>query len=277
MPVGSVLSVLYKQDTNKTLYTELSSSKAGARPFWDRLSATKAHGTRTRSLIYTRFASTHCTCSNMSCCCKSGNPLSQQQWKPGQSSGLLCREWQTPGQDGETGGKDEYSAPTDQSIQHCRAEAGLWVEPQVLCPGALIGLNGPNQLHLGPGAPFNKLSRVGGFLLSPVFWGAAGSCCTLTAGLKNSFNAIFEVLPKSKLPRDEEEWIVQERGLRMLKAQMNKREGFLPSSCRGRAAMEVAQLPRALPAGELSVDMSLQHHVSGCCFVSWCYGEAVVS
>lgn len=145
------------------------------------------------------------------------------------------------------------------------------------CPGALIGLNGPNQLHLGPGAPFNKLSRAGGFLWSPVLWGAAGSCCILTAGLKNIINAIFKGLPKSKLPWDEEEWTVQERGLRMLKAQTNKREGFLPSSCRGRATMEVARVPRALPAGGLSADVSLQRHVSGCCFVSWCYGEAVAS
>lgn len=30
-----------------------------------------------------------------------------------------------PGQDRETGGKGKYSAPTDQGIQHCRAEAVL--------------------------------------------------------------------------------------------------------------------------------------------------------
>lgn len=59
--------------------------------------------------------------------------------------------------------KGQYLAPRGGSFyQHPGAEALLQVEQQVLGPGALI--NDPDQLHLGPGAPFNRLSPAEGLL-----------------------------------------------------------------------------------------------------------------
>lgn len=83
---------------------------------------------------------------------------------------LLCWELHTPGQAGEAEGKAEYLAPTD-FYQHHRGEALLWAEKYVLGPGALMGLKGPDQLHLGCGAPFNKLSPTGEFLVVSCPWG----------------------------------------------------------------------------------------------------------
>lgn len=83
---------------------------------------------------------------------------------------LLCWELHTPGQAGEAEGKAEYLAPTD-FYQHHRGEALLWAEKYILGPGALMGLKGPDQLHLGCGAPFNKLSPTDEFLVVSCPWG----------------------------------------------------------------------------------------------------------
>lgn len=184
----------------------------------------------------------------MSCCCKSGNPLSQQQWKPGHSSGPVVLRSTNPrtGWGGREKGWELGTLrllPAAQSRGFAlRGAAGRALGHWWVLRALLSSL----------WAPFKKISPAAELLVlsSPL-----GSHWHLLCPDRNNFSAVSSVLAKAKLPTGwrEKDCTARKRICGCSKPRWTRWKDFLaePSDkelLQGRPAA----WPRALPAGGLS-------------------------